>query len=159
MARLWKFTSPIGIFLDLSIILVQGVIGELMKKVATGSQKQVVYPEEKQDHSLLSPGTINLPHRSITSGLNVWQELSIRYMSFKLTLALWSARYCHFLSPATLYFDPTCGSGTTAYVAEQWGRRWITTDTSRVALALARARANGSALSLLSIWLTARAEF
>ncbi|MEZ5126801.1 MAG: site-specific DNA-methyltransferase, partial [Thermoleophilia bacterium] len=36
--------------------------------------------------------------------------------------------------------DPTCGSGTTAFVAEQWGRRWITTDTSRVALALARAR-------------------
>ena len=37
--------------------------------------------------------------------------------------------------------DPTCGSGTTAYVAEQWGRRWITIDTSRVALAL-RAHAN-----------------
>ena len=36
--------------------------------------------------------------------------------------------------------DPTCGSGTTAYVAEQWGRRWITCDTSRVALALARTR-------------------
>ena len=36
--------------------------------------------------------------------------------------------------------DPTCGSGTTAYVAEQWGRRWITIDTSRVALALARTR-------------------
>jgi adenine-specific DNA-methyltransferase len=39
-----------------------------------------------------------------------------------------------------LVLDPTCGSGTTAYVAEQWGRRWITTDTSRVALALARTR-------------------
>src|SRR3990167_9582887 len=39
-----------------------------------------------------------------------------------------------------LVLDPTCGSGTTAYVAEQWGRRWITIDTSRVALALARAR-------------------
>ena len=36
--------------------------------------------------------------------------------------------------------DPTCGSGTTAYVAEQWGRRWITCDTSRVALALSRTR-------------------
>ena len=42
--------------------------------------------------------------------------------------------------PAALVLDPTCGSGTTAYVAEQWGRRWITTDTSRVALALARTR-------------------
>ena len=39
-----------------------------------------------------------------------------------------------------LVLDPTCGSGTTAYVAEQWGRRWITMDTSRVALALARTR-------------------
>ena len=39
---------------------------------------------------------------------------------------------------------PTCGSGTTAYVAEQWGRRWITIDTSRVALALARARVMGA---------------
>lgn len=42
--------------------------------------------------------------------------------------------------PGDLVLDPTCGSGTTAYVSEQWGRRWITIDTSRVALALARAR-------------------
>ena len=42
--------------------------------------------------------------------------------------------------PGDLVLDPTCGSGTTAYVAEQWGRRWITVDTSRVSLALARAR-------------------
>ena len=45
--------------------------------------------------------------------------------------------------PGDLVLDPTCGSGTTAYVAEQWGRRWITVDTSRVALALARARVMG----------------
>ncbi len=43
-------------------------------------------------------------------------------------------------NPGDLVLDPTCGSGTTAYVAEQWGRRWITVDTSRVSLALARAR-------------------
>jgi adenine-specific DNA-methyltransferase len=42
--------------------------------------------------------------------------------------------------PGDLVLDPTCGSGTTAYVAEQWGRRWITVDTSRVAVALARTR-------------------
>jgi hypothetical protein len=42
--------------------------------------------------------------------------------------------------PGDLCLDPTCGSGTTAYVAEQWGRRWITIDTSRVALTLARTR-------------------
>ncbi len=47
-------------------------------------------------------------------------------------------------TPGDLILDPTCGSGTTAYVAEQWGRRWITIDTSRVALALARARIMGA---------------
>lgn len=46
--------------------------------------------------------------------------------------------------PGDLVLDPTCGSGTTAFVAEQWGRRWITIDTSRVALALARARIMGA---------------
>jgi adenine-specific DNA-methyltransferase len=46
--------------------------------------------------------------------------------------------------PGDLVLDPTCGSGTTAAVAEQWGRRWITVDTSRVALALARARVMGA---------------
>ena len=53
---------------------------------------------------------------------------------------------CMLLStdPGDLVLDPTCGSGTTAYVAEQWGRRWITIDTSRVALALARSRTMGA---------------
>ena len=46
--------------------------------------------------------------------------------------------------PGDLVLDPTCGSGTTAVVAEQWGRRWITIDTSRVSLALARARLMGA---------------
>jgi adenine-specific DNA-methyltransferase len=46
--------------------------------------------------------------------------------------------------PGDLVLDPTCGSGTTAYVAEQWGRRWITIDTSRVALTLARQRIMGA---------------
>ena len=46
--------------------------------------------------------------------------------------------------PGDLVLDPTCGSGSTAYVAEQWGRRWITIDTSRVALALSRSRVMGA---------------
>jgi adenine-specific DNA-methyltransferase len=46
--------------------------------------------------------------------------------------------------PGDLVLDPTCGSGTTAFVSEEWGRRWITIDTSRVALALARARVMGA---------------
>ncbi len=44
--------------------------------------------------------------------------------------------------PGDLVLDPTCGSGTTAYVAEQWGRRWITIDTSRVPLALGASAAS-----------------
>jgi len=55
------------------------------------------------------------------------------------------ARCIHMATdPGDLVLDPTCGSGTTATVAEQWGRRWITIDTSRVALALARARIMGA---------------
>lgn len=46
--------------------------------------------------------------------------------------------------PGDLVLDPTCGSGTTAYISEQWGRRWISVDTSRVALTLARARIMGA---------------
>src|ERR1700752_2340077 len=42
--------------------------------------------------------------------------------------------------PGDLALDPTCGSGTTAFVSEQWGRRWITIDTSRIALNIAKAR-------------------
>jgi len=49
--------------------------------------------------------------------------------------------------PGDLVLDPTCGSGTSAFAAEQWGRRWITIDTSRVALALARARIMGARYS------------
>ncbi|HVC33130.1 MAG TPA: site-specific DNA-methyltransferase, partial [Chloroflexota bacterium] len=49
--------------------------------------------------------------------------------------------------PGDLVLDPTCGSGTTAYIAEQWGRRWITIDTSRVAIALARQRLLAARLS------------
>ena len=46
--------------------------------------------------------------------------------------------------PGDLVPDPTCGSGTTAYVAEQWGRRWIAIDTSRVAVAPTRSRLMGA---------------
>jgi adenine-specific DNA-methyltransferase len=49
--------------------------------------------------------------------------------------------------PGDLVLDPTCGSGTAAYICEQWGRRWITVDTSRVALALARSRIMGARYS------------
>jgi len=54
-------------------------------------------------------------------------------------------------NPGDLVFDPTCGSGTTAFVSEQWGRRWITTDTSRVAVAIARQRLMTSKFDLFEI--------
>ncbi len=57
--------------------------------------------------------------------------------------------------PGDLVLDPTCGSGTSAFVAEEWGRRWITADTSRVALALARARLMAAA-TVITYWLTAQ---
>jgi adenine-specific DNA-methyltransferase len=60
--------------------------------------------------------------------------------------ALTIAQRCVLMTtdPGDIVLDPTCGSGTTAFVSEQWGRRWITIDTSRVALALARARIMGA---------------
>ena len=65
-------------------------------------------------------------------------------MSFKPQLKIVQRCILMATDPGDLVLDPTCGSGTTAYVAEQWGRRWITIDTSRVALALARARIMGA---------------
>ncbi len=65
-------------------------------------------------------------------------------MSFRLSTKVIERCLLMTTDPGDLVLDPTCGSGTTAYVAEQWGRRWITIDTSRVALALARARIMGA---------------
>lgn len=81
------------------------------------------------------------------SGLNnLWGDTGIAgFSSDKLYVVQTSPKViqrCMLMctDPGDLVLDPTCGSGTTAYVAEQWGRRWITCDTSRVPLALARQR-------------------
>jgi adenine-specific DNA-methyltransferase len=86
----------------------------------------------------------------VTPIINIWNDTQISgYNEQRVyvvqTLPLVVER-CVWMStdPGDLVLDPTCGSGTTAYVAEQWGRRWITIDTSRVALALARARVMGA---------------
>ena len=86
---------------------------------------------------------LDFPYRTVT---NLWQdtgsgsflEEKIYVVQTRITIV----QRCLLMTtdPGDLVLDPTCGSGTTAYVAEQWGRRWITIDTSRVALALARAR-------------------
>jgi adenine-specific DNA-methyltransferase len=81
---------------------------------------------------------------------NVWSDTGIAgYASEKRYVVETSEKVvqrCIIMAtdPGDLILDPTCGSGTTATVAEQWGRRWITIDTSRVALALARARIMGA---------------
>ena len=76
---------------------------------------------------------------------NVWTDVNSSFMDDKVYVVQTSTRTierCMLMTtdPGDLVLDPTCGSGTTAYVAEEWGRRWITIDTSRVALALARTR-------------------
>src|SRR5438046_7974399 len=54
--------------------------------------------------------------------------------------------------PGDLVLDPTCGSGTSAYVAEQWGRRWITIDTSRIALNIAKTRLMTATLPFYTLY-------
>jgi len=80
---------------------------------------------------------------------NIWTDLSSSVGTEKVYVVQTGGKIverCLLMAtdPGDLVLDPTCGSGTTAYVAEQWGRRWITIDTSRVALALARARIMGA---------------
>ena len=88
----------------------------------------------------------DFPAMAIT---NIWSDLSSSVGGDKLYIVQTTNKIierCVLMTtdPGDLVLDPTCGSGTTAYVAEQWGRRWITIDTSRVALALARARVMGA---------------
>ncbi|MCB0989732.1 MAG: site-specific DNA-methyltransferase [Acidimicrobiales bacterium] len=82
---------------------------------------------------------------------NVWTDVAGQYQFggekvYVVQTALKIVQRCVLMAtdPGDLVLDPTCGSGTTSFVAEQWGRRWITVDTSRVALALARQRLMGA---------------
>ena len=81
---------------------------------------------------------------------NIWHDLGSGSQTEERTYVVQtlskSVERCILMTtdPGDLVLDPTCGSGTTGYVAEQWGRRWITIDTSHVALALARARIMGA---------------
>lgn len=74
---------------------------------------------------------------------NIWDDLRGEFKQDYVVQTSWKAVERCILQttdPGDLVIDPTCGAGTTAFVAEKWGRRWITIDTSRVALTLARAR-------------------
>ena len=78
---------------------------------------------------------------------NIWSDIhGEKFPTYVVQTAAIAVQRCLLITtdPGDLVLDPTCGAGTTAYVAEQWGRRWITIDTSRVALALARARIMGA---------------
>jgi len=82
----------------------------------------------------------DFPHSKLT---NQWDDTSpVQDKEYVVQTSTLVVQRCVLMTtdPGDLVLDPTCGSGTTAYVAEQWGRRWITCDTSRVALALARTR-------------------
>lgn len=82
----------------------------------------------------------DFPFRALT---NVWMDVrGALDRSYVVQTSAQVVARCVLMTtdPGDLVLDPTCGSGTTAYVAEQWGRRWITIDTSRVPLALARQR-------------------
>jgi len=82
----------------------------------------------------------DFPYRKRT---NTWTDSAVSYeKSYVVQTSPDVIARCLLMTtdPGDIVLDPTCGSGTTAYVAEQWGRRWITMDTSRVALALARTR-------------------
>ncbi|WP_296644373.1 site-specific DNA-methyltransferase [Roseinatronobacter sp.] len=83
---------------------------------------------------------------SATAIANFWEDTKVSGKTYVVQTAEKVVARCLLMTtdPGDLVLDPTCGSGTTAYVAEQWGRRWITIDTSRVALALARARIMGA---------------
>jgi adenine-specific DNA-methyltransferase len=78
---------------------------------------------------------------------NIWSDIAVRTdKQYVVETSTGAIQRCLLMAsdPGDLVIDPTCGSGSTAVVAEQWGRRWITIDTSRVALALARARIMGA---------------
>jgi adenine-specific DNA-methyltransferase len=86
----------------------------------------------------------DLPYSELT---HVWDDtMELLAKKFVVQTASKVISRCILLTtdPGDLVFDPTCGSGTTAYVAEHWGRRWITCDTSRVATTLAKQRLMGA---------------
>ncbi|MFH0812510.1 MAG: site-specific DNA-methyltransferase [Pseudomonadota bacterium] len=90
-----------------------------------------------------TPRRLSFYHEEIGSAINtIWSDTMGGADLYVVQTTPKVAQRCLLMTtdPGDLVLDPTCGSGTTAYVAEQWGRRWITIDTSRVPLALARQR-------------------
>ena len=94
----------------------------------------------------------DFPYKEID---NLWNEMTTASDKiYAVQTATDTIQRCILMTtdPSDLVLDPTCGSGTTAYVAEKWGRRWITCDTSRVALTLAKQRLMTSMFSYFKLF-------
>ena len=96
----------------------------------------------------------------VTPLTHLWTDIRLGYASDQKTYVVQTSskvvERCILMTtdPGDLVLDPTCGSGTSAYVSEQWGRRWITIDTSRVALTLTRQRLIAARLpAVSSFWI------
>lgn len=129
------------------------MMGELYtpKKRYWSTSTDGMYRLKKSNRLIISGNTLRykryLQDFSVLPLNNIWSEqMSEQNKSYVVQTASKIVARCILMStdPGDLVLDPTCGSGTTAHVAEQWGRRWITIDTSRVSLALARARIMGA---------------
>ena len=112
-------------------------------KVDPAGMKNLIRLNRLLPNSLTRPFKIyftDFPYRIMN---NLWDDtLAEQFPIYAVQTDELPVQRCVLLStdPGDLLFDPTCGSGTTAYVAERWGRRWITCDTSRVAITLAKQR-------------------
>jgi adenine-specific DNA-methyltransferase len=96
-----------------------------------------------------------------TALTNIWADLGgATDKSYVVQTSRKAIQRCILLTtdPGDLVLDPTCGSGTTAYVAEQWGRRWITTDTSRIAINIAKTRLMTATLPFYTLYDTEEGE-
>ena len=116
----WRVSNPEGL----------DRLAELGRLDAAGAQSSLSWKRYEDE----------VPGRRIN---NIWAApMSPTDKRYVVETAIKPIQRCILMTtdPGDLVFDPTCGSGTTAYVAEQWGRRWITCDTSRVAIAIARQR-------------------
>ena len=130
----------------------KGALEDYMRRVSSGLQRRIgLQPTGKTLRYRQLFSTISLLCRSTISGHDTASGalLTTKFTSFKRSSKVIERCILMATDPGDLVLDPTCGSGTTAYVAEQWGRRWITIDTSRVALALGPRPHHGRALSVL----------
>ena len=136
-----------------------GTISLRNRTISPGSNAQWAFDPDTAIPRLEKAGRLHLPDSGRLRALAFWDDVPRRrinnfwedttgepHPAYVVQTVTKVVQRCILMTtdPGDLVLDPTCGSGTTAYVAEQWGRRWITIDTSRVALALARARIMGA---------------